>query len=161
MAPAAALAMQAKECVLDGGSGVDWSLIQLVAPHIMKHEPQPQSLMSTLAKVGGIPPLGLYTSLLRHGFTLGGKGPGAWSDASPLLHAIKAVDSDAFIGLLLSSLTQCVEPDEEAITAAPDHSAAKSAHKSSLSAKKRNKLKKLAKERKRRGKETMKHEAMH
>ena len=119
MAPAAALAVQAQNSSLMGASGVDWALVRLVAPLVMRHERDAQLLVSTLARVGGNPTLGVYTSLLQNGFAMGAHGLSGWTDATPLLHAIRAVDSEAFLALLLSSVTQCLETEGTAEESPP------------------------------------------
>ena len=149
LAPAAALAVQAQNCSLVGASGVDWSLVRNCAPSIMRHEQDVQLLVSTLARVGGNPVQGVYSALVKYGFCMGAHHESGWADATPLLHAIRAVDSEAFVALLLSSVTFCLETEDivEVSSLGP------------IKSKKRSKtrLRRLAKEQKRRDKEIMLH----
>ena len=54
---------------------------------------------------------GVYGALVKYGFCMGPCESG-WADATPLLHAIRAVDSEAFVALLLSSVTFCLETED-------------------------------------------------
>ena len=44
---------------------------------------------------------------------MGARGIGGWTDISPLLHAIRAVDATSFLALLLGSPLVCVETEDD------------------------------------------------